>query len=109
METVQVSYNDPRAPGMRPGLVRRGSTVHASYDKNVQPHFYELNIDLEAFGAAEDDTGGYWDTGSETSEKEEGCGCSSNPSPKTAWLPLLGAVLIAIRRYSTGVRPVQGI
>jgi MYXO-CTERM domain-containing protein len=101
LETQQVSNNDPSNPGMRPGLVRRGDIVLATYDKNTMPHIHELRIDLETFGIEDGDSGNLWDTGDSSEDAEEGCGCSTQANPRSAWLGLAALFgLLVRRRYS---------
>ena len=100
LETQQVSNNTPTNPGMRPGLVRRGAIVLATYDKNTTPHIHELQIDLEAFGIEEGDTGN-WDTGDTGGDSDKGCGsCTTQGSPHSGWLGLAALLALLRRRYS---------
>ena len=101
LDSMQISDNEPSNPGMRPGLVRRGKTVLASYDKQVQPHVIPLTLDLDEFGVEEGETGGYWDTGGGDDTGDEGgkdrvCGCTTGTGAAgtSAWLLLA----VAMRR-----------
>ncbi len=103
LESIQISDNEPSNPGMRPGLVRRGNTVLASYDKQVQPHVIPLTLDLDEFGVEEGETGGYWDTGGgndtgDAGGKDRTCGCTSRSGAAGAGAWWLLAAALRRRR-----------
>jgi MYXO-CTERM domain-containing protein len=102
LETTPISNYSPPEGAQRPGLVRRGTQVLLTVDRNVQPQLFEIQLKPEAFGLGEgDETGGQWDTGDgPTEEPPGGCGCSVSPAPKDAvgLFALFGGLLIRRRR-----------
>lgn len=109
LETTQISDYTPPSGAQRPALVRRGTQVLLTVDRNVQPQLFEIQLKAEAFGLGEEDeTGGQWetgagDTGAGDGEKDAGgCACSGIPARQGAVgrFVLLGALLggLLIRR-----------
>jgi uncharacterized protein (TIGR03382 family) len=94
LESTQISNYTPPEGAQRPALVRRGTQVLLTVDRNVQPQLFEIQLEPEPFGLGEaDETGGQWDTAQDGGgDKEGGCGCSGSSSPAgtLALLPIFG-------------------
>ncbi len=101
-ESVQVTNLEPSSGGaMTPGLSLRDDTLLLTFDKNVVPHVVVMDLNMEAFGEEDPDSGdpnpdtSGSDSGSDTSgsgNKKDGasCGCSSRQNTPQPWLALLG-------------------
>lgn len=102
LETTPISNYSPPEGAQRPGLVRRGSKVLLTVDRNVQPQLFEIQLVPEAFGLeGSDETGGEWDTAAEggSDGKDGGCGCESAPGPQAGlWLASMLGMLTFRRR-----------
>jgi MYXO-CTERM domain-containing protein len=111
-ESVNVTELEPSGGGaMTPGLARRGDTILLTYDKNVVPHLIVLDLNMDAFGAEDtdtgtpgEDTGRTWeldDTGGD-SYTPKSCSCSAGPTSASSWLALGMLGFIRRRRRDSG-------
>ena len=107
-ESVQVTELEPSGGAMTPGLARRGDTVLLTFDQNVVPHLVVLDLNMDAFGAEDpdtgtpgDDTGDSGDTGGDF-YKPKSCACSAGPTRSSSWLALGMLGFIRRRRRAAG-------
>lgn len=106
LDRAQITENTPPTGGMRPGIARRGDQLLVTYDKLVQPHLYDVRLDLAALGVVgAEDSGFVPDDGDDTGDSggpvgtdpTPACGCVSGDAPAAAGL--LGVLaLLGVRR-----------
>jgi MYXO-CTERM domain-containing protein len=111
-ESVQVTELEPSGGAMTPGLSRRGDTVLLTFDQNVVPHLVVLDLNMDAFGSVDTDTGtpgddtGGDDTGGDDtggdSYTPKACACSAGPTSASSWLALGMLGFIRRRRRNSG-------